>query len=160
MSADRPGGRYWALVEPVWRAISIYDGPDEFLAGFRAVRPEVGHLFAAHWCQSEVRNGGFHQFFTNSTGVLAPEALAGYRAIGLIEWADILAEAMACFGDLYSRDRADRLDRLDRLVAGNRGRRKNWDPFSALDDRFYRWLHAEPDRWERAADAYAALVGG
>ena len=25
---------------------------------------------AAHWCQSEVRNGGFHQFFTNHTGDL------------------------------------------------------------------------------------------
>jgi hypothetical protein len=157
---SRPGARYWALVEPVWRSISIYDGPGVFLAEFRSVRPEVGHLFAATWCQSEVRNGGFHQFFTNSTGVLAPEALAGFRAIGLTEWADILAEAMAWFGDPYPRDRTDRLDRLDRLMAANRGRRKDRDPFYALDDRFYRWLRAEPDRWERAADAYAASVGG
>ncbi|MBX9628533.1 MAG: DMP19 family protein [Gemmataceae bacterium] len=155
-----PGRRYWALVEPVWRSINIYDGPDVFLTGFRAVRPEVGHLFTAHWCQSEVRNGGFHQFFSNSTGVLAPEALAGFRAIGSAQWADILAEAVALFGDPYPRDRADRLDRLDRLMAANRGRRKNRGPFYALDDRFYHRLHAEPDRWEQAADAYAASAGG
>ncbi|WP_369973953.1 DUF4375 domain-containing protein [Polaromonas sp. SP1] len=31
------------------------------------------HLFAVHWCQSEICNGGFMQFFANSTGVLAPE---------------------------------------------------------------------------------------
>lgn len=157
---DRPGDRSWALVESVWRAVSIYDGPDEFLAGFRRLRPEVGHLLAATWCQSEVCNGGFHQFFTNSTGVLAPEALAGFRAIGLTVWADILAEAMAWFGDQYPREQADRIDRLRSHNAANPGRRMQWDPFYTLDERFYDWLHAEPDRWGRAADAYAASVGG
>src|SRR6478672_11661355 len=85
---------YWSLVKPIWRSISIYHGPDTFLRQFRVVRPESGYLFAAHWCQSEVRNGGLHQFFSNSTGVLAPEALTAFRAIGLSEWADVLAEAM------------------------------------------------------------------
>jgi hypothetical protein len=152
----QPGDRYGSLVKPVWGSISIYDGPETFLRQFRAVRPEVGHLFAAHWCQSEVRNGGLHQFFSNSTGVLAPEALEGFRAMGLSEWADILAEAMRFFGSPYPRQQSDRLERL----AGQRGRRREeWDPFDRLDDRFFEWLHAEPYRWERAADAYAERVG-
>jgi hypothetical protein len=149
---QQPGDRYWSLVEPVWRSISIYDGPETFLQQFCAVRSEVGHLFAAHWCQSEVRNGGLHQFFSNATGVLAPEALEGFRAIGLVEWSDILAEAMRFFGIPYPREQLGRRNQL----AERRGRRREeWDPFYHLDDRFYKWLHAEPDRWARAADAYA-----
>ncbi|WP_164468170.1 DMP19 family protein [Caulobacter vibrioides] len=48
-----------------------------FLAGFSAVPTPSKHLLATHWLQSEVHNGGFSQFFSNSTGVLAPEAVAG-----------------------------------------------------------------------------------
>lgn len=150
--AQQPGDRYWSVVEPFWRAVSIYDGPDEFARQFRTLSPVARHLFAAHWCQSEVRNGGLHQFFSNSTGVLAPEALAGFRAIGLTEWAAVLAEAMRFFGEPYPREQGDRQE----LLAGRHGRRREeWDPFFALDERFYSWLHAEPDRWERAADSFA-----
>src|SRR5438105_3105405 len=102
MNGERqPGELYWSLVKPIWRSVRVYSPPDEFLAQFAGLRPEVGHLFAAHWCQSEVRNGGLHQFFSNSTGVLAPEALVGFRAIGITEWADIVAEAMRFFGESY-----------------------------------------------------------
>jgi hypothetical protein len=148
----QPGELYWRMVEPIWHSISIYDGPDDFIQQFRAVRPEAGHLFAAHWCQSEVRNGGLHQFFSNSTGVLAPEALEGFRAIGLRKWASILKEAMRFFGTLYPRDR---VERLERLPTGAEDKREEWDPFCHLDEQFYEWLHAEDDRWERLADAYA-----
>lgn len=137
---QQPGDRYWSLVEPVWGSISFYDGPDAFLRQYQAVRQEVGHLFAAHWCQSEVCNGGLHQFFSNSTGVLAPEALAGFRAIGLTEWANILAEAMQFFGSAYPRER---LDRLVLLPKRQGQRRKEWDPFCHLDHRFYEWLCSE-----------------
>jgi hypothetical protein len=106
---------YGRLIEPIWNSISIYDGPHAFLKQFGTVRPEVGHLFAAHWCQSEVCNGGFHQFFYNDTGVLAPEALAGFRAIGLHDWAEILNEAMRFFGKRYPRDRRKRQKQLDRV---------------------------------------------
>src|ERR1700722_15197167 len=94
---------YWSLIEPVWFPLnsSWDDGCEEFLRQFRAVRPEVGNLYAAHWCQSEVCNGGLHQFFSNTTGLLAPEALEGFRAIGLTDCAEILAEAMKFFGSPY-----------------------------------------------------------
>jgi hypothetical protein len=151
-SNPKPGEYYWRLVEPVWGEISIYDGPGEFLRQFRRVRPEVGRLFAAHWCQSEVRNGGFHQFFSNATGVLAPEALAAFRSMGLEEWASLLKEAMRFFGDPYPRDREERWELLAK-VPGDR--REDWDPFYGLDDRFYAWLRDDQDRWERAADSYA-----
>lgn len=140
---------YWSLVEPVWLPLNLtWEDPEKFVRKFRRVRPEAGHLYAAHWCQSEVRNGGFHQFFSNTTGLLAPEALEGFRAIGLVEWAEILAKAMAHFGTPYPRDRYDRL----KFLPIRQGRsRKEWDPFYKLDERFYE----STDEWEDAANAYA-----
>ena len=60
--SKRPGERYWAAVVPILDSISIYDGPEIFLSQFTSVQIGPGHLFAAHWCQSEICNGGFHQF--------------------------------------------------------------------------------------------------
>ncbi len=99
-SRQLAGDGYWSLVEPVWLPLnrSWDEGSEEFVRLFRAIRPEIGNLYAGHWCQSEVRNGGFHQFFSNTTGLLAPEALAGFRAVGLAELAEILAAAMDFFG--------------------------------------------------------------
>lgn len=153
LDGDVPGSHYWSLVETVWLRLNrTWDDVDEFFQQFAAVRPEIGNLYAAHWCQSEVCNGGFHQFFSNTTGLLAPEALAGFRAIALYRWAEILDEAMRFFGNPYPRHWADR----DELLNTRKGRRREeWDPFDKLDDEFYKWLHAEPDRWERAADQYA-----
>ena len=83
MSSERrefnPGELYWSLVEPISDKIEIYEGPEEFACAFAGVPRPAGLLFAAHFCQSEVCNGGFDQFFSNSTGVLAPEAIEGSK---------------------------------------------------------------------------------
>jgi len=137
---------YWSLIEPVWLPLNVAwdEGPDEFVRLYRSIRPEIGHLYAGHWCQSEVHNGGLHQFFDNTTGLLAPEALEGYRAIGATVWAEVLAEAMKFFGTPYPRDREDRQAVLSRK---KRSVKRVFDP---RDDRFYDW-----DDWEDTANAYA-----
>ena len=153
--AEKAGDRYWTLIDPHW--IPLNDtwsrGVDEFLAKARQISPRVLHLYVAHWCQSEVNNGGFHQFFYNTTGLLAPEAVDGFRAIGMHEWSVLLSEAMVYFGTPYPRERNARLERLPR----EDGRKRvDWDPFSALDDRFYDATDGERLSWELAADLYAA----
>jgi hypothetical protein len=50
-------------------------------------------LYAAHWCISNVDNGGLLQFFWNSTGILAPEAREGFTIAGLKDLARVLEEA-------------------------------------------------------------------
>jgi hypothetical protein len=144
---------YWSLVEPFWLPLnrSWDDGHEAFLRLHRTVAREVGHLYAAHWCQSEVCNGGLYQFFFNTTGLLAPEAAEGFRAIGLTEWAGTLAQAMAFFGSPYPRERAER---QKRLPGWRDSPRETWDPFSDLDERCDEWS----DRWDEAADAYATRV--
>jgi hypothetical protein len=125
---------YWNLVEPYWEAVNIYDGPSDFARTFREVPPSVQPLIAAHWCESEVSNGGLHQFFSNSTGVLAPEAAQAFRVLGVDLLATVLEEAMAFFGPNYPRDQDERCAALPEPD----GRpREEWDPFFALDERFY-----------------------
>ena len=147
----KPGQFYWSLVDPIWDAVSIYDGPEVFLEQIGKVTTLQRHLFAAHWCQSEVRSGGFHQFFSNDTGVLAPEAVEGFRAIGLEACASALQRAMAFFGPDYPRKRSLREDLLDALELSDP---ENWDPFTEMDDAFFAAI--ENGALERAADAYAA----
>lgn|SRR5262245_14812443 len=144
---------YWSLIEPVWLQLnrSWDNGPEEFVRLFCSIRPEIGHLYAAHWCQSEVCNGGLHQFFSNTTGLLAPEALEGFRVIGAAEWVQILAEAMNHFGTPYPRNREQR----EQFLPVRQGRTKEkWDPFYELDKRFYEWT----DNWEDAANRYAERI--
>jgi hypothetical protein len=146
---------YWRHVEPIWNAISIYDGPDTFLRQFSRVPEHAGHLFAVHWCISEVCNGGLHQFFSNSTGVLAPEAVAGFRAVGMPETAAIVEQAMARLPSPYPRDREDREDALDALDPEDMDEEDDWEsPFDDLDSRFYELYSTENGGW-KSIDGYA-----
>ncbi len=150
------GHDYWNHIEPFWDSINIYDGVEEFLQGFMETPEHAAHLFALHWCASEVCNGGFHQFFFNSTGVLAPEAVAGLKAIGMPQTANVVAEAMASFGEPFPRDREERQDALDALTlqCGTEGQWQS--PFHDIDARFYDLLGRENGGMETAAEAYAA----
>jgi Domain of unknown function (DUF4375) len=85
-------------------------------------------LFAAHFCQSEIVNGGFSQFFFNSTGVLAPEAIEGFKAIGQVSVAESVQEACALFGDPYPRDRPLRHSKLKTIES---------QLLKSLDQRFW-----------------------
>jgi len=155
-SKPKAGERYWDLISPYWLPLneSWNRGVNAFLSESRKVPGPVIHLYAGHWCQSEVNNGGLCQFFVNTTGLLAPEALQALRTLGLLEWFAVLSEAISYFGDPYPRERAAR---LKMLPEGERGH-KAADPFVALDDRFYTSRDAARDHWERTADEYAATA--
>jgi Domain of unknown function (DUF4375) len=143
---------YWKLVEPVWDVISIYDGPEAFLAQFGAANAVSRTLFAAHWCQSEVQNGGLRQFFHNSTGVLAPEAAAAFDALEMPKTANVVRSAIGWFGPTFPRDREHRMEALDRYVA----ERSDHDgPFAELDDQFFDLIAEENGGFEAAADKFS-----
>src|ERR1700730_12568918 len=65
-------GSYWWIVEPLWNQIKI-DSAEIFLDTYLNAPPEAALLYASHFCQSEVCNGGFRQLFFNSTGYLRPK---------------------------------------------------------------------------------------
>jgi hypothetical protein len=160
-----PGEKYWSVLDPIWDKINI-DTPETFAQTFGEVTRSVGLLYAAHFCQSEVCNGGFTQFFWNSTGVLAPEAVDGFIAIGQPQVADVLQRAMNMLGSPFRRDRAARWSALDTLRDehdkqwGSAGspRYKNIDSFRRLERELYSLRGSEAGGFENAADAYAGRV--
>src|ERR1700679_2026989 len=89
-----PGEAYWKAIDRIWDDVDI-DSVESFQRTFQNVPREFGLLYAAHFCQSEVCNGGFTQFFWNGTGVLAPEAVEGFVAIGQVNVADVVKGAMS-----------------------------------------------------------------
>lgn len=107
-------------------------------------------VWAARWCEGQVYNGGFHQFFwAGYTGVLAPEAVEGLRMLGLGDSAEVVVRAMTFFGTPYPRS----YDTRDRMLReyGKPGGRDDWDPFVTLDKEFEA---ATGDRFPEAADRF------
>jgi hypothetical protein len=147
---------YWEHVEPFWKVVSIYDGPKVFLRRFTEIPEHSGHLLAAHWCSSEVYNGGFHQFFCNDTGVLAPEARFGFEAIGMPQTAAVVAEAMSRLGEPYPRDRERRQDMFCAIDPDGDDNDDWQSPFDDLDGRFYKLTENENGGMEDAVNTYAA----
>ena len=143
-------GDYWDAVEPFWDHINIYDGPDVFRSTYDSAPKISGLLFAAHFCQSEVCSGGFDQFFWNSTGVLAPEAVEGFRQIGQSQVAALVESAMELLGPPYPRDRDERQERLSHVPKPS---------LDSLDQKFFSLIESEAGGFEKAADRLLETFG-
>ena len=115
------------IIDPVWWTGNIYDGAAAYKASLRGFSQNQIRIFALCWYTAEVSNGGHHQFFSNSTGIVWPEALSALEAIGSHDGAAILREAIDRLGGTPPRDREARNDLLDRLEPN----------FDDLDTRHY-----------------------
>lgn len=82
--------------------------------GYQSLSAPERTYFAVNALVGEVYNGGFDQFFCNSTGDYYADALAGLRAIGAGASAELLLKAkQAVFGDLpVPAEQADRFRRM------------------------------------------------
>ena len=143
---------YWRFVEPIWDTLSIYDGGDVFLREFNKATEKQKTLFAAHWAQAEIMNGGLGQFFSNSTGVLAPEAAKAFEAIGMPKCAEALLNSMKFFGETYPRDRNVRESIFEQFYEKH-GEDKI--PLEEFEDIMATELEDENGGFEEAADMYA-----
>jgi len=127
---------YRAALAPIAKLVSVSATPEEFATQFSSVGEPQALLLAAWWCQVEVCNGGFYQFFENPTGILAPEAQRAFDFLAIENVADVVARAISLFGSHYPRERDVRLSALKGLeLPGTK--RQDRDPFSALDQEFY-----------------------
>jgi hypothetical protein len=140
------------MVLPIWDAVSIYDGGDVFIEQISKVSKKQRVLFSCHWAQSEIRNGGLRQFFSNSTGVLAPEAVEAFEAIGMSIASNAIYKAMQFFGPHFPRERDVRNNRLEEYEAANED---DCDPFVEFDDLFFDAIEKECGGFEVAANAFA-----
>lgn len=99
--------------------------------GFAALTGAERVAYCVDALEREVNNGGFDQFFRNSSGDTAAETLAALERIGAIQAAGLLREALAAFpGGVAPPDRNEReklVDAMDDAVG---------DSWSELDGRF------------------------
>jgi len=139
--------KFWPYRDVPTDTISIYDGPDTFLAEFGAASTGEQVVFAAYWLQAEVLNGGLSQFFSNDTGVLAPEAAIACGTLGLSALAAKLEEAMRWFGNTYPRERETREAALAAYETSHPGE----TPFDSLDAQVSDLIYDEGPGLEKAA---------
>ncbi len=72
--------------------------------------PEERRFYLVHILWMEVNNGGFDQYFCNSSGDDAPETLAVLRSMGANFVADLMEKSLIQFGETYPTDWDERND--------------------------------------------------
>ena len=136
----------WRVIQPAYDTVNIYDGPDVLEEQLAALTPGQRALLAAHWTVAEVCNGGFDQYFINSTGDLAFEARAGFERIEAIKTAQLLDRVFKAFpGGSVPRNRDDRIELLEGVDDDERDQL-----FESLDQEFYSLMDSE--LYPRAGD--------
>lgn len=110
------GGDYFAVIEPVFCLVSIYDGPQRYEDDLAKFSTEQRLVLAYHWYLSEVNNGGHDQFYYNSTGIVWPDALKAFREIGHSEVVAIIDASVNRLGgnpSLVTEERQEQLEQMN-----------------------------------------------
>ncbi|WP_024466440.1 DMP19 family protein [Treponema pedis] len=102
----------YRLVDPMWWTVNIYGTYEEYLKSADGLTLEQRYLLAIQWYEAEVDNGGHHQFFSNSTGIVWKDALEGFKLFGIDDLYNNLLEVVEFFGGSISFDRDQRCDIL------------------------------------------------
>lgn len=79
-----------------------------------ALNTEERIIYIVQTLEQEVNGGGFDQYFYNSSGDLANEAVAALIAIGAKKSAKICKKALKVFGGSLPTDRTERQDHMDK----------------------------------------------
>ena len=119
----------------------------------RSLAPGVRAVYTTWLVDAEVNAGGFRQYFFNSSGQYAGEALAGYELLQAEEYAAVMRSAIATFE--IDRQRLAAFEAEDPELAGSPADAALHEVdqrYYALGDRIYhRWAvfvvtHAESFR--------------
>lgn len=85
-----------AFAEWLWANLVKYsEGTDSEKAAIEKLTPTLQAFWATQLLEYEVGNGGFVQFFWNSSREFVGEAILGYEFFGLGDYAKLVEEAVA-----------------------------------------------------------------
>lgn len=73
-------------------------------------------FFLTQKLEAEINNGGFDQFFFNSSGNFAYETVDAFQAIGAVKTAEICRKAINSFGKKIPKDRDKRMNFFDKYA--------------------------------------------
>lgn len=131
---SRPRARGFDLLLAIVQGLEAHMGSDYEREGevLAKATPGQSAVYALWITDGEVNNGGFEQFFFNSSGSVMDEAIAGAELTGAAANAEILREAAEVFseGDV-PENREARWRILDALSDGE------YEKLSDLDGRWY-----------------------
>ena len=117
-------------------------------AEFRRLERKVQVAYCLHRLEAEVNNGGFHQFFSNSTGEYVTETIQALVAIGATKTSELLKRAVSIgFPGGYPSDASEyesAVADFDDVV----------DHLDALDQEFFRY----PDPLTDLVNKYLATI--
>ena len=115
---------------PLVRAVVLrpfYESADDE-SGLRRLNEGQRAIYAMYVADFEILNGGFSQFWSNSSGGVANELLPAATLVGTAEFAAIFRDAAALWpGGKVPRDRTRRETLLDTL---------DGDKLAELDERY------------------------
>lgn len=105
----------WDINEPMYWTINIYGSHEEYLKSAEPFTLEQRYLNAIIWYYIEVNNGGHHQFFSNSTGIVWEDALNGLKLFGMTDAANNLQHIVDLFGGSIPFDREKRWEAIENI---------------------------------------------
>lgn len=102
-------------------------------------------FFITQNVEMEVNNGGFSQFFYNSSGDFAGEMVEAFREIGAEKTAAICQQALDAVGQPLPQNRAERIELIEAIETD-----ALTEALNACDDAFYEYQ----DDLNALTDAY------
>ena len=125
--------RYYDLIRNPWDVVEKH--------GWDALTVAEKHICAIEELDAEVNNGGFAQYYFNSSGDHWQHAQKGLTAIGAKERHQLMSATVRKFGDsIPSVDRDTRTSQLSKIV------RNKEDPFNEQDSAWYKIEDESLDR--------------
>lgn len=110
-------------------------------SGWHALTVAEKHILAIEQLDAEVNNGGFAQYYFNSSGDHWQDAHDGLAAIGAERRQRLMLATIETFGDVKpAADRNTRTSQLSKIV------RKKEDPFNEQDSAWYKIEDENLDR--------------
>lgn len=130
-----------ATLKLVWKSVDIYADDIVLRASLRHATSWQFMVYAVTFVDGEIRNGGFHQLFFNSTGILVEDARQGLIALGENVRADLITRAASKFKNgIVPKDRGVRVEALERFNFES-----EWCPFAEpLETEYYALEEASP----------------
>ena len=121
----------YCVVEPLLHDIDIED-EQAYYKGLSRLSVEQKYLYAIFLYDMEMGNGGWHQFYTNYTGIVWEEVLVGLREIGATEHYELMRESVRRMGGNPSKDRDERYDQIEQLESAD----PDYSIFGDLENQF------------------------
>ena len=141
---NSPERKHWE-----WLVTKVYKTPE----GYTALSRQNQLYFAANILVGEVYNGGFDQYFTNSSGNFYFDSLQALESMGAFNTLNLLLKAKEIlFGNTeVPTDRAERLSVMRTLAPTEEATDEKFAQLNIIDKE----LCGDPDNFDRLLSSFA-----